>query len=349
MPDLKIIIPMAGIGQRMGPLTRYRPKALVRLTDKRLLDHVLDTFKELEKTYTLEYVFIIGYLGEQIREHMKSAHPDKRVTYFTQEQLMGQSHAVYLARDAISGPILLTYCDTINRIDFSFLSFDDVDGVASVQEVEDPRRHGVAVTGPDQLITRLIEKPGTMEHKAALTGVYYFAEGKELIKGIQAQMQRGTSLNNEYYLADAINILLDGGIRIKAENAVQWLDAGTPAAMINANAHLLAHDGHKESPVDRLNILIPPVYIHENSRVEYSVIGPNVSIGTNCSINGSIIQNSIIDDASKVSDAMLTDSLMGEGCSISGASMQAILADREGMIVACAANRMNGTDDPRDS
>jgi len=236
---MKIIIPMAGFGKRLGPLTRHKPKALVRLADKRLLDHVLSTFQELEKKYTLEYIFIIGYLGEQIREHMKTAHPEKQVSFFVQEELKGQSHAVLLAKDVIEGPVLLTYCDTLNKIDFSFLDTQDVDGMASVLDVEDPSRHGIAVAGPDNLIIKLVEKPKTLEHKSALTGFYYFSEGKELIRAIETQIQRDASLNNEYYLADAINIMLENGTRIKAQKALQWLDAGTPDDMLGTNALLL--------------------------------------------------------------------------------------------------------------
>ena len=232
MTDMKIIIPMAGFGKRLLQLTQNKPKALVRLADKRLLDHVLDTFQVLEKTYTLEYIFIIGYLGEQIRKHMKEAHPDKNVTYYVQEQLMGQSHAVYLAKDAISGPMLLTYCDTINEIDFSFLSSESIDGAAAVQEVDDPRRHGVAIVDSDNFLTKLVEKPKTMEHRLALTGIYYFSEGKELVNAIGTQIRRGKSLNNEYYLADAINILLENGMRIRTEKVLRWLDAGTPKRLL---------------------------------------------------------------------------------------------------------------------
>src|SRR5262245_51951447 len=108
MTTLKIVIPMAGLGKRLLPLTQHRPKPLIRLTDRRLLDHVLDSLRELETKYTLEYVFIIGHLGEQIRAHMQEAHPDKTVTYYVQQELMGQSHAVQLAKDLLAGPVLLT-------------------------------------------------------------------------------------------------------------------------------------------------------------------------------------------------------------------------------------------------
>lgn len=329
MSDMKIVIPMAGAGKRLGQLTQHKPKALVRLADKRLLDHVLNTFQGLEKTFALEYIFIIGYLGEQIKKYMQDAHPDKKVSYYFQEQLIGQSHAVYLAKDTISGPILLTYCDTINEIDFSFLSAECMDGVALVQGVNDPRRHGIAVIDKDNLISKLIEKPKTMEHKLALTGLYYFSEGKNLIRAIETQMERNTSLNNEYYLADAINILVENGARMRTEKALQWLDAGTPEAIMDTNAHLLqrhseSHNGIMEG---QSNVFIHPVYIHASSHVKNSIIGPNVSIGANCTIDGSIIKNTIVDDDSNVTEAMLANSLIGQGCSISNRSTPIIMAD----------------------
>ncbi len=335
MNHMKIIIPMAGIGKRLAQLTHHKPKALVRIADKRLLDHVLDTFQELENTYTLEYIFIIGYLGKQIKEHMKDVHPDKNVTYYVQEQLMGQSHAVQLAKDAISGPILLTYCDTINKVDFSFLLIKAMDGVVSVQEVDDPRRHGVAVVGPDNLVTKLVEKPKTMEHKLALTGLYYFSEGEELIKAIETQIKRGISLHNEYYLADAINILVEDGMQIRTEKVLQWLDAGTPEAIIETNAHLLQHrsESHNKIMARQTNVIIPPVYIHESSRVENSIIGPNTTIGENCSISDSIIRDTIVDDASDIIGVVIENSLTGKGCSLSSKPTRLIMADNDKMRI----------------
>jgi glucose-1-phosphate thymidylyltransferase len=351
MPEMKIIIPMAGIGKRLGPITLHKPKALVRLSDRRLLDHVLNTFQQLEKRYTLEYIFIVGYLGEQIKEYMRKAHPDKNVSYFVQEQLMGQSHAVHLAKDAISGPVILTYCDTINRTDFSFLPLESTDGVASVQEVDDPRRHGVAMVGPDNLVMKLVEKPRTMEHKLALTGLYYFSEGKELIKAIETQIRRGASLNNEYYLADAINILVEDGMRIRTEKVLQWLDAGTPEALIETNTYLLQQRStdHNEIVSGQTNVLIHPVYIHKSSRIQNSIIGPNVAIGENCSINGSIIRNSILDDGSSVTEVALENSLIGKSSSVAGSLTQSIVADYDEKRIYCAVDEMNKTGQPQAS
>jgi glucose-1-phosphate thymidylyltransferase len=326
---MKIIIPMAGLGKRLGPLTRHKPKALVRLANTRLLDHVLGIFQGLEQKYTLEYVFIVGHMGEQIKEHMKAVYPHKQVIYFKQEQLLGQSHAVYLAKEAISGPVLLTYCDTINKMNFSFLSAGSLDGMAAVREVDDPRRHGVAIVGPDNVVTKLVEKPKTMEHKLALTGLYYFSDGKELVKAIEAQIQRGKSLNNEYYLADAINILVEAGMRIRVEKVLQWLDAGTPEAMIDTNAALLRQQTQlsKQFLEGQSNLFIPPIYVHESAHVQSSIIGPNVSIGENCSITGSILKNSVVDDGTRLVDVNLENSLTGRSCIVTGNPVQTIVAD----------------------
>jgi glucose-1-phosphate thymidylyltransferase len=330
---MKIIIPMAGFGKRLLPLTRHKPKALVRLVDKRLLDHVLDTFEVLKKTHSLEYVFIIGYLGEQIKLHMLENHPDKNVTYYVQEQMKGQSHAVYLAKEVISGPVLLTFCDTINKIDLSFLSTETMDGVVSVLEVDDPRSHGVAMIDSNNLITRLVEKPKTMVHKSVLTGLYYFSEGKELTKAIENQIQRSSSLNNEYYLADAINILVEDGMKIRTENVSHWLDAGTPESILETNTYLLQHSSRSRNEYEtgQSNLLIHPVFIHKSSHVENSIIGPNVAIGKKCSINGSILKDSIVDDNSNISNVMLLHSLIGRGCKVNGKTTPSILADSEEM------------------
>jgi glucose-1-phosphate thymidylyltransferase len=336
MADINIIIPMAGIGKRFAPLTNQRPKPLLRLTDQRLLDHVLDLFQPLEETYTLEYLFIIGHLGWQIQEYMQRAHPEKKVSYYEQRQLAGQSHAVYLAKDAISGPILLTYCDTITKTDFSVLKSDPVDGIVWVHEVDDPRRHGVAVMDSGNLVKKLVEKPNTMEHKWALTGLCYFSDGKKLIESIETQLEREISINNEYYLADAINILLENGASIRAERALQWLDSGTPEAILETNAYLLQHSSgsHSKSTADASNLVIEPVYVHESAKIQGSIIGPNVSIGANCTIHRSILKNTIVDSNSRVTDVTLEYSLLGEGCSVSGSRQPLLAADHEEIVYA---------------
>jgi glucose-1-phosphate thymidylyltransferase len=152
-----------------------------------------------------------------------------------------------------------------------------------------------------------------------------------LIRAIETQLETNRSLNNEYYLADAMNILVQNGAQIRVEKTMQWLDAGTPEAIMDTNAYLLQrYLGPRRETVERQsNILIPPIFIHESSQVRNSILGPNVSIGANCTIEQSIIKNSVIDDNTDINQAMIVDSLIGRGCSISGKTTPVIMADYE--------------------
>ena len=130
--------------------------------------------------------------------------------------MKGQSHAIYLAKDHISGPMIMVFADTLIETDLGFLEEEKSDIVAWVKPVRDPRRFGVAEVGKDELVTRLIEKPKAMDNNLALVGFYYFKKGQDLIAAIEKQMEQRVQLKGEFFLADAINIMLESG---KKQNA----------------------------------------------------------------------------------------------------------------------------------
>ncbi|MFH1907584.1 MAG: sugar phosphate nucleotidyltransferase, partial [Chloroflexota bacterium] len=143
---MKIVIPTAGWGTRMRPQTWSKPKPLIGVAGKTALDHVLDTFDSLPDPKVAEYVFIVGpYLGEQqIPAFMQANYPALKAHYLVQRVMHGQSDALWLAREYLSGPMLMVFSDTLIETDFSFLANESADGVAWVKAVPDPRRFGVA-------------------------------------------------------------------------------------------------------------------------------------------------------------------------------------------------------------
>jgi len=320
---LKVVIPMAGYGMRLRPHTWSRPKQLLNLAGKTVIEHVLDTFKTLPDDIETEYIFIVGYLGERIKTFMRTEFPAITVHFVVQEEMRGQSHAIYLARDYISGPMIMVFADTLIETNLSFLGKEKSDIVAWVKPVPDPRRFGVAEVGDDQQVTRLIEKPQAMDNNLALVGFYYFKEGKDLIRAIEKQMDQKVKLKGEYFLADAINIMIDQDCcSMRTQKVNTWLDAGTFEAMLSTNRYLLDH-GHdnSEKAAQRMGVnIIPPVYIHPEAEVESSVIGPHATIDAGCKIIGSIVQNSIIEKESQVEHAILTGSLIGQNARLKGRS-----------------------------
>jgi glucose-1-phosphate thymidylyltransferase len=317
---MKIVIPMAGYGTRLRPLTWSRPKPLIRLADKLVIDHILDTFTSLPDPSNSEFIFIVGYLGEKIEAYMRNAHPDLHVTFVQQPEMRGQSHAISLAKDYLGGPMVMMYSDTLIETDFSFLSSEPAGAVTWVKAVPDPRRFGVASLAADGWVAHLIEKPPDVDNNLALVGCYYFHSSADLLQAIDEQMQRNISLKGEFFLADAVNIMLEHGLKMRPQRVETWLDAGTPEDVLKTNRYLLDH-GHANT-IDTQNhknaIILPPVFIHPSASIENSVIGPHAVVGANCKLDNCIVRDTIIDDGTEMSNAIMEHSLIGRDAKIRG-------------------------------
>jgi glucose-1-phosphate thymidylyltransferase len=327
---ITVVIPMAGLGTRLRPHTWSRPKQLLSLAGKRVIEHVLDTFKTLPEKSQVEYVFIVGYLGDKIKAFMDQKHPDLNVHFVVQKEMRGQSHAIYLAKEFIDGPMIMVFADTLIETDLAFLEKEKSDVVAWVKPVPDPRRFGVAELGENQRVIRLIEKPKAMDNNLALVGFYYFKEGKDLIAAIEKQIDQKIQLKGEFFLADAINIMLAGdSCNMRTEKVSVWLDAGTFEAMLSTNRYLLDHGyDNSEKASQRLGVaVIPPVYIHPEAEVESSVIGPYVTIEAGCKLVGCRIKNSIIEHGTLIERVVLEGSLIGENTLLKGKPKQINIGD----------------------
>jgi glucose-1-phosphate thymidylyltransferase len=316
---LKIVIPMAGWGTRMRPHTWSKPKPLVSVAGKTSFEHLMDLFDTLPDPKRTEFIFIVGpYLGEtQIPAFLKEHYPDISAHFVVQGEMKGQSHALYLARQYLTGPMLIIFSDTLIETDFSFLDREKSHGVAWVKAVPDPRRFGVAEVNEEGWVKRLIEKPQSMENNLAVVGCYYFKSSEDLMAAIEEQMQRNVQLKNEFFLVDAINILLERGALMRVEHVDTWLDTGTIDATLETNAFLLKRMNLQ--PEERQSVkVLPPVFIHPTAEVSEAVIGPNVSIGPDCKISQAVIQDSIIEAGTQITRAALTHSLIGSNCVVVG-------------------------------
>lgn len=310
---LKIVIPMGGLGTRLRPHTWSKPKQLIGLAGKTVLGHVLDTFSSLPDTQNIELINIVGYLGDQIETYLKDNYPQLTCQFIIQENPKGQSHAIYLAREFLQGPMLMVFPDTLVETDLSFLAKETSEAVAWVKQVPDPRRFGVAEVDADGGVRRLIEKPQGLDNNLVVVGFYYFKRSEDLIAAIEEQMRRDIQLKGEYFLADAVNIMLERGLKMRVQPVDVWLDAGTPETLLQTNHYLLSNGrGNCTEPEVRDSlVIIPPVFIHPEAHLEQCVIGPYTSVGANCMVRSSIIRNSILEDGSQVVDVVLEDSLIG--------------------------------------
>jgi glucose-1-phosphate thymidylyltransferase len=309
---MKVIIPTAGLGTRLRPHTYSKPKPLVSVAGKPVLGHILDTLSQIPID---ELIFITGYLGNQIEAYVRE-HYAFSARFIEQTELKGQAHAIYLARDVVSGPTLILYVDTIFEADLSRLNQIDADGVIYVKEVEDPRRFGVTFI-ENGYITRLIEKPDNDTSNLAMIGLYYVRDSQRLMRAIKTMMARNIQTKGEFYLTDALQLMIDDGARFIAEPVTVWEDCGKPETVLQTNRYLLDHGRSYNGPTEG-SIVIPPVYIDDSAEVVNSIIGPYVSIAAGAAVRDSIVRHSIINQDALIQSATLQNSLVGDNAVVLG-------------------------------
>jgi glucose-1-phosphate thymidylyltransferase len=313
---MNVIIPLAGFGTRLRPHTFSKPKPLINVAGKPVLGHILDKLihEDLE-----EVVFVVGYLGGQIEHYVKTTYPNIKGHYVEQKELNGQAPAVLLARDIVQGPTIIVFVDTLADANLSALSKEQSDGVIYVKEVSDPRRFGVVKLDEQSMITRFIEKPEDMSNRLAVIGMYYVREIQDLMRCCDELVQRKLKTHDEYFLADAFNLLIESGAKLRPQTVDVWLDCGKPETVLDTNRYLLEHG--QDNSADWANdqrVIIPPVHIHPTAKIERSVIGPYATIAEGCHICNSVVRDSVVDAGAYVSDHVLANSLIGRDAVLIG-------------------------------
>ncbi len=312
---MKVIIPAAGYGTRMRPHTHTRPKPLVPVAGRPSLAFVLDALEPLDIE---ELIFIVGRMGEQMEDYVKQNYKYKS-TFIEQKVMRGQADAIALAREHVTGDLMTLFVDTLFEADLTPLKNLDVDGAMYVMPVPDPRRFGIAVLNDEGIVSKLVEKPAEPESDLAVVGLYYYKDLQWLFSAIDKLMASGKSLKGEYYLADAIQVMIDEGAKFRTFQVDAWEDTGTWDAVLHANRYLLKKMDKLEDPYQRGNsLIIPPSYVADEAEIDNSIIGPYASISEGAEVRDSIVKNSIIAPNATVSSSMLFGTLIGERAMVEG-------------------------------
>jgi glucose-1-phosphate thymidylyltransferase len=316
---MKVIIPAAGVGTRLRPLTHTVPKALLYVAGKPILGHIIQSVP----SGLGELVIIIGYMADRVKEYVDQ-HCDSPKRYVLQEERLGLGHAVWLAlREADEEEALILLGDTIIETDFSAVLSSPTTTIG-VREVEDPRRFGV-VEMEGGYVKRIVEKPSDPKSNLIIAGAYYVKNAKLLRQCLEELIHNRITTRGEYQLTDALERMLERGERISVFNIDVWLDCGKPETLLATNRHLLKKSQTAQSPKNC--ITVPPVYIAESAKITGSIIGPYVSVGDRAVVSRSIIKDSIINEDAQVKDALLSKSIVGSSSVVKGSFMKMNLGD----------------------
>ena len=283
------------------------------------MSYILDDLQDLGVD---EIVFVIGYLGNVVKEYMAAEYPDIRPQYVVQEVQDGTAGAVKLAGPFVDDEVLILFVDTLFDADLSMAKRLDPawSGVIWAKEVEDYQRYGVIVTDDDSAMTRIIEKPSEPISKLANIGLYYIRDHNLLFEGIDHTLANPPGPSGEYYLTDAFQYMVDRGSKLFAAPVEGWYDCGKPETLLETNRHLLETTRGWISPGARVEstVLGDPVRIEEGVKLVGSTLGPNVTVEAGATIVNSTIRDCIIGPGAVIENSVLNDSLIGGHARIKG-------------------------------
>ncbi|MGQ9721549.1 MAG: sugar nucleotidyltransferase [Candidatus Jordarchaeum sp.] len=331
---MRALIPAAGRGTRLRPQTNTKPKSLLRVADKPIIGHILDNLKT---TQIKEVIVILGYMKEPIAEYLQKNYSNRfKFIFVEQEPRLGLGHAVYVAKEqAIDQPLMIllgdmiflqTYKDMLQKHNKN----GECEASIGVKEVDQPQNYG-NVKIKNGKITKLVEKPSKPLSNLAISGVYIINDTPLLYKALEEIMKKGVQTKEEYQLTDALQKMIDWKSHLKTFKVEKWYDCGRKNTLLEANRIILQekHKNHTKlthsQPAN--TIIIPPVAIAEECRIENSVLGPYVSVAENATIKNSIIKNTIIGTHAQIENTNLTNTLIGDEAIVKGTLLELNVGD----------------------
>ncbi|MBU0666649.1 MAG: sugar phosphate nucleotidyltransferase [Nanoarchaeota archaeon] len=324
---MQVIIPLAGRGTRLLPHTHTKAKPLIRVAGKPVLSYILDPLK---KAGVKEVIFIIGYLGEQVKDFVMRNY-DFDAKFVVQKELKGQAHAIRLAEKFVHEDVLIWFSDTISNPDLKKLQSTKNDGLIFVKEHPDPERFGVVFPDKKGIVKKIIEKPKNPSSNLVNIGLYYVKNHKLLFNCIDELIKRDMQLKGEFYLVDALNLMIGYGSRFDAKKVSFWEDCGKPETLLQTNRFLLK-TGRNKPLKSKNSLIIEPVHIEDNVLIMNSIIGPNVTVARNSIISNSIVKNSLLGESSCIEDAQLDESIVGSFARVKGFYKRLNIGDHSKII-----------------
>jgi glucose-1-phosphate thymidylyltransferase len=309
---MKAVIPLAGKGTRLRPHTYITPKPLLRVGGKPVMSYILDDLQELGVE---EIVFVIGYLGDVVKDYMAAEYPDIRPQYVVQEVQDGTAGAVKLAQPFVDDEVLILFVDTLFDADLSMAKALDPEwgGVIWAKEVEDYQRFGVIVTDENSAMKKIVEKPDTPISKLANIGLYYIRDHQLLFEGIDKALGSPPGPSGEFYLTDAFQYMVDNGSKILTAPVEGWYDCGKPDTLLETNEHLLrtTRGGVAPDVGVEATVLGDAIRVESGVILEGSNLMSNVTVEAGARIVNSSLRSCIVGPGAVIENSVLHDSLIG--------------------------------------
>jgi UDP-N-acetylglucosamine diphosphorylase/glucosamine-1-phosphate N-acetyltransferase len=345
---MQCVVLAAGEGKRMRPLTGRRPKVMLPIANRPMMEHLVLAARDAGIT---DFIFVVGYFEREIRNHFGDGSAlGVKITYVTQRHQLGTADALRATAGMVSGRFLLLNGDMVLKTDDIRELCQRNAPCVGIHETDHPQDYGV-VTVENDRITGLEEKSEHPKSNLINAGAYLFDPDIFDLLG-----KIGISGRGEFELTDALDTYIKRG-ELTAHPLAYWLDVGQPWDLLDANGALLSAMHHEKYGTVEDGCTIPEsvsigkgTVIRAGTYIEGScIIGENCVIGPHAYIRGSTaigddchighateIKNSIVMPGTKIPHFnYIGDSVIGSGCNFGAGTKVANLRHDNGPVKVC--------------
>jgi len=320
------VILAAGEGQRLRPFTVTKPKVMLSIADKPILQYVVEA---LAQNGIRNIIIVVGYRREQVFDYMGAGEQyGVDIVYLTQERQLGTAHALAQVKEIVDNEFLVLPGDNLIEAATVTPFVTMKPNAVLVKKVSDTTGYGV-VSADEDIVKSIIEKPRDATSDIVNTGIYTFS--REVFNFIQDELDIPDVINN---------MLAQGNVVHAQETEGTWLDVVYPWDILSLNAAVLSRMSPnlggtieagafikgqvsvgKDTVIRSNSYIVGPVVIGQNCDIGPNVcILPATSIGDNVVISPfSEMENSVIgDDVNIGAGSIIQDSVIDDGCVIRG-------------------------------
>jgi UDP-N-acetylglucosamine diphosphorylase / glucose-1-phosphate thymidylyltransferase / UDP-N-acetylgalactosamine diphosphorylase / glucosamine-1-phosphate N-acetyltransferase / galactosamine-1-phosphate N-acetyltransferase len=353
---MKAVLLAAGAGERLMPITATRPKHLIKVGGKPILQYCLEAAKNAGIN---EAIIVTHYMGEAISNYFgDGAKLGLKLTYIAQKTILGTGNAAEVAEPYIEGDFVLIYGDLLFGQEavkevVSLFNKQKPAAVMACVPVDKPENYGIIEQDKEGKVKRIVEKPKPDKAPSNLANAGVYAFSKDVFDKIK---QTKASDRGEWELTDAITLLAQEGKTVLTAllDKSDWFDVGRPWDLLDANSWALNRMEHCVlGTIEPGARLIGPITVAKSARVrsgayiegpafidEEADVGPNCYIRSGTSIGRKVrvgnaveIKNSLIMDGTHIGHlSYVGDSVIGEKCNFGAGSITANLRFDDGKI-----------------
>jgi bifunctional UDP-N-acetylglucosamine pyrophosphorylase/glucosamine-1-phosphate N-acetyltransferase len=364
---MKAVILVAEESDSLPPITATRPKQLIKIAGKPLIEHCLNALKKAGIT---EALIVTRHLDKAIQEYLGNGEQTGlNLNYIKQPSILGTGNATSMAEPYVDGNFVLLCGDLLFSEDalkhlIQMFETEHPNAAMAMTPVGKPENYDIVELENTRKIKRIIKKPSTGETTSNLANASIYMFSTEIFKTIQNIKSSGQS---EIELSDAISSMIEDEKTVYASEIPKndWLDIKQPWDLLEANTWILKRMEHKVlGTVEEGAHLLGPVTVAKTARVrsgayiegpsfidEGADVGPNcyirscTSLGKNTRIgNACEVKNSIIMDRTHMGHlSYMGDSIIGEHCNLAAGTLIANLRFDDGHVKMMVKKRVVDT------